>query len=199
MRFCPPKPLFSGISSTKSGFLCAFALRNPRFQAFRAQNRGFCAFFGFGTPVFGLFEHKIGMFVRFLPPRPPFSGIPSTKSRFLCAFASKFLPDAAAVARSRALSAGSPAERQLFLTDFRFAPSPRSASLPGPPIHEDMVVHGLCGGVPDSAGNVSPWIATAAKNPPGTCHQRMHRGKPHCGNALLGTCHPRTHHPGTHR
>ena len=50
--------------------------------------------------------------------------------------------------------AGSPAERQLSRTDFRFAPSPRSASLAGPPIHEDMVVHGLCGRVPDSAGTV---------------------------------------------
>ena len=28
-----------------------------------------------------------------------------------------------------------------------------SASLAVPPIHEDMVVHGLCGRVPDSAGN----------------------------------------------
>ena len=56
--------------------------------------------------------------------------------------------------------AGSPAERQLFRTDFRFAPSPRRASLAGPPIHEDMVVHGLCGRVPDSAGNVSSWIAS---------------------------------------
>ena len=27
-------------------------------------------------------------------------------------------------------------------------------------LHEDMVVHGLCGRVPDSAGNVSPWIAS---------------------------------------
>ena len=51
--------------------------------------------------------------------------------------------------------AGSPAQRQLFRTDFRFAPSPRRATLAGPPIHEDMVVHGLCGRVPDSAGNVS--------------------------------------------
>ena len=51
--------------------------------------------------------------------------------------------------------AAAPAERQLFRTDFRFAPSPRRASLAGPPIHEDMVVHGLCGRVPDSAGNVS--------------------------------------------
>ena len=31
--------------------------------AFRAQNRGFCALFGFGTPIFGRFEHKIGIFV----------------------------------------------------------------------------------------------------------------------------------------
>ena len=53
MRFCPPKPLFSGISSTKSGFLCAFGLRNPHFRAFRAQNRGFCAFLAFATLVFG--------------------------------------------------------------------------------------------------------------------------------------------------
>ena len=30
---------------------------------------------------------------------------------------------------------GSPAERQLFRTDFRFAPSPRRASLAVPPIH----------------------------------------------------------------
>ena len=37
------EPPFSGFSSTKSAFLCAFALRKPRFRAFRAQNRGFCA------------------------------------------------------------------------------------------------------------------------------------------------------------
>ena len=36
-------PPFSGISSTKSRFLCAFALQNPYFRAFRAQNRHFCA------------------------------------------------------------------------------------------------------------------------------------------------------------
>ena len=53
----------------------------------RAQKRGFCAFLAFGTPVFGHFEHKIGVFVLFLPLEPPFSGFSSTKSRFLCAFA----------------------------------------------------------------------------------------------------------------
>ena len=63
VRFCGLKPLFSGISSTKSRFLCAFAFRNPRFQAFRAQNRGFCALLGFGTLVFRLFEHKKPKFV----------------------------------------------------------------------------------------------------------------------------------------
>ena len=63
VRFCPPEPSFSGLSSTKSGFLCAFALRYPRFRAFRAQNRGFCALLPSGTPIFGTFEHEIGIFV----------------------------------------------------------------------------------------------------------------------------------------
>ena len=53
----------------------------------RAQNRHFCAFLGSGTPVFWHFEHKIGVFVLFWPSGPPFSGVSSTKSRFLCAFA----------------------------------------------------------------------------------------------------------------
>ena len=51
------------------------------------QNWGFCAFFAFGTPVFRVFEHKIEVFVLFLPSDPSFSGILSTKSAFLCAFA----------------------------------------------------------------------------------------------------------------
>ena len=55
--------------------------------SFRAQNRHFCALFAFGTPIFGHFEHKIWVFVRFWPSKPPFSGFPSTKSAFLCAFA----------------------------------------------------------------------------------------------------------------
>ena len=76
-------PLFP---STKSGFLCAFRLRNPHFRAFRAQNRGYCAFLAFATLVFGLFEHKIEVFVRFRPPEPSFLGISSTKSGFLCSF-----------------------------------------------------------------------------------------------------------------
>ena len=63
VRFYPSKPPFSGVSSTKSGFLCAFSLRNPHFRAFRAQNRGFCALLPSETLVFGRFEHKIGIFV----------------------------------------------------------------------------------------------------------------------------------------
>ena len=43
VRFCPLEPSFSGILSTKSGFLCFFGLLDPRFRGFRAQNRGFCA------------------------------------------------------------------------------------------------------------------------------------------------------------
>ena len=83
--FWPSEPLFSGILSTKSRFLCAFGVGNPRFQAFRAQNRGFCALLGLGTLVFRHFEHKIEVFVLFWPSEPSFSGISSTKSRFLCA------------------------------------------------------------------------------------------------------------------
>ena len=67
VRFCPPGPPFSGISSTKSGFLCAFGVWNPRYRAFRAQNRHFCALFDFGTPIFRLFEHNSGVFLRFWP------------------------------------------------------------------------------------------------------------------------------------
>ena len=79
-----PLVRFSVFPSTESMFLCYFGLRNPHFPAFRAQNQGFCALLGSGTTVFGHFEHKIEVFVRFYPLNPPFSGFPSTKSPFLC-------------------------------------------------------------------------------------------------------------------
>ena len=79
-----PLVRFSVFPSTKSRFLCYFGLRNPHFRASRAQNRGFCAFLAFGTPVFRHFEHKIEVFVRFWGLEPSFSGFSSTKSRFLC-------------------------------------------------------------------------------------------------------------------
>ena len=73
-------------SSTKLGFLCAFAVWNPHFRAFRAQNRHFCALFAFGTPIFGHFEHKIGVYVRFWGLEPPFLAYSSTKLGFVFAF-----------------------------------------------------------------------------------------------------------------
>ena len=88
-RFCIPdhgyasRCHFSLFPSTKSGFLCAFTLRTPRFRAFQAQNRGFCALLPSETLIFGLFEHKIEVFVRFYPPEPPFSGFSSTKRFFV--------------------------------------------------------------------------------------------------------------------
>ena len=39
------------------------------------QNQGFCALLAFGTPIFGRFEHKIEVFVRYLPSEPPLSGL----------------------------------------------------------------------------------------------------------------------------
>ena len=82
VRFLPSEPPFSGFSSTKTAFLCFFGLPNPHFQAFRAQNRGFCALFAFGTAVFRVFEHKIGMFVRYSTSEPRFSACSSTKVAF---------------------------------------------------------------------------------------------------------------------
>ena len=78
-----PLVRFSGFPSTKSRFLCVFCLWNPRFRASRAQNQGFCALLPSGTPIFGLPEHKIEVFVLFWPSEPPFSGISSTKCKRL--------------------------------------------------------------------------------------------------------------------
>ena len=61
------------------------ALPDANFLSSRAQNRGFCALFAFGTLIFGHFEHEIGVFVLFWASKPSFSGISSTKLGFLCA------------------------------------------------------------------------------------------------------------------
>ena len=58
VRFLPLEPSFSGISSTKSRFLCAFALQNPHFWAFRAQNRVFCVKMGDFSEILGCFDTK---------------------------------------------------------------------------------------------------------------------------------------------
>ena len=65
---------------------CQFLPSRSPLTSSRAQNRGFCALFAFGTPIFGLFKHKNRLFVLFCPPEPPILGFSSTKSRFLCAF-----------------------------------------------------------------------------------------------------------------
>ena len=57
-----PIPL---LPSTKSGFLCFFGLRNPRFLAFRAQKWLLCVRMGNFPLVFATPEHKIWFFVRF--------------------------------------------------------------------------------------------------------------------------------------
>ena len=49
-----------GVLSATGGLLPGTQRTN---SASRAQNRGFCAFLAFRTLVFGLFEHKIGVFV----------------------------------------------------------------------------------------------------------------------------------------
>ena len=43
VRFWGLEPSFSGLSSTKSGFLCAFRVWKPYFRASQAQNLHFCA------------------------------------------------------------------------------------------------------------------------------------------------------------
>ena len=93
-------------------------LPSANFPTSRAQNRHFCAL----LPA------------SFFPMAPPASNKPHSAEkntplrlaiwRTWAGFAnSQLLPDAAAGALSRALGAESTAERQLFRTDFRFAPS----------------------------------------------------------------------------
>ena len=52
--------LFRAPPSTKSGFLCAFWLRDPHFPAFRAQNWHFCVRMGDFSEIFGRFDTKMG-------------------------------------------------------------------------------------------------------------------------------------------
>ena len=118
---------------------------------------------------------------------PWFWPLPSTKSRFLCAFASKFLPDSAPASdKPHSAEKRTPVWLAIWRIWAGFANSqllpdaaalssmqglPRSgnfsaqtsASLHPPaalrlrclPFTRDMGAHGLCGRVPDSAGNVS--------------------------------------------
>ena len=70
----------------------------------------------------------------------------------------QLLPDAAALSSMQGPPRSGNFSAQ---TSASLHPS-RSASLAGPlPFTRGMGAHGLCGRVPDSAGNVSPWIAAA--------------------------------------
>ena len=69
------------------------ALPDANSLSSRAQNLGFCALLPFGTPILWHFEYKNGIFVSETAIFPWFWLLPSTKSAFLCAFVSKFLPD----------------------------------------------------------------------------------------------------------
>ena len=71
---------------------------------------------------------------------------------------SQLLPDAAALSSMQGLPRSGNSSAQ---TSASLHPS-RSASLAGPlPFTRGMGAHGLCGRVPDSAVNLSPWIASA--------------------------------------
>ena len=164
-------------------------------------------------------EHKIGVFVRFCPSEPPFSGVSSTKSGFLCAFASKFLPDGTSASKKPHLAEKStPVWLAIWRTWAGFANSQhRDAANPTP--------KNICSHFP----LLPPWAAAQTDanlsahlhqlpTPPaclrrmrlqpgrGRCQMAnevaaprgMHRGKPHCGNAPRGTCRPGTHRGKPH-
>ena len=82
----------------------------------------------FPMPLFRLPEHKIGIFVRFLPSGPPFSGLLSTKSAFLCQnwqFSPGFCPfraqnrDFCALIQGNMASGSRKARKFLFLHAFK--------------------------------------------------------------------------------
>ena len=56
--FLPSKPPFSGVSSTKSRFLCQKGQFFPGFTPFRAQNRVFCVKMGDFSEILGCFDTK---------------------------------------------------------------------------------------------------------------------------------------------
>ena len=64
--------------------LCQFLPSRSPLTSSRAQNRGFCALFAFGTPIFGTFEHKIEVFVSEWAIFPKF-WVVLTQNRGFCA------------------------------------------------------------------------------------------------------------------
>ena len=127
----------------------------------------------FPMPLFRLPEHKIGIFVRFLPSEPSFSGFLSTKSVFLCQkeqFSPGFCPFRAqnrgfcALIQGNMASGSRKARKFLFLHAFKlllplghcrqstWAPGTWNLST-GAPWHRSTVKPWNCG----TLGTVEPW------------------------------------------
>ena len=124
-------------------------------------------------PLFRLPEHKIGIFVRFLPSEPSFSGFLSTKSVFLCQkeqFSPGFCPFRAqnrgfcALIQGNMASGSRKARKFLFLHAFKlllplghcrqstWAPGTWNLGT-GAPWHRSTVKPWNCG----TLGSVEPW------------------------------------------
>ena len=136
----------------------------------------------FPMPLFRLPEHKIGIFVRFLPSGPPSSGLLSTKSAFLCQnwqFSPGFCPFRAqnrgfcALIQGNMASGSRKARKFLFLHAFKLllplGHCRQSTWAPGTwnlepgtwaPWHRGTVKPWNCG----TLGTVAPWNCL-----PGNC------------------------------
>ena len=108
-------------------------------------------------PLFRLPEHKIGIFVRFLPSEPSFSGFLSTKSVFLCQkeqFSPGFCPfraqnrDFCALIQGNMASGNRKARKFLFLHAFKLL-------LPVGHCRQSTWAPGT--GAPGHRGTVKPW------------------------------------------
>ena len=111
----------------------------------------------FPMPLFRLPEHKIGIFVRFLPSEPSFSGFLSTKSVFLCQkeqFSPGFCPFRAqnrgfcALIQGNMASGNRKARKFLFLHAFKLL-------LPVGHCRQSTWAPGT--GAPGHRGTVKPW------------------------------------------
>ena len=145
-----------------------FSLPDANFPSSRAQNRDFCVRTGNFPLVFAPSEHKIGIFVRFLPSEPSFSGFLSTKSGFLCQnrqFSPGFCSSRAqnrgfcALIQGNMASGSRKARKFLFLHAFKLllplGHCRQSTWAPGTgaPGHRETVKPWNCG----TLGTVEPW------------------------------------------
>ena len=128
----------------------------------------------FGTPIFGRFEHKIGVFVRFCQ---------QVSSR--CCRSSSLHGTQCRVSRGAATL---PHRLPLRSMDCRCSDianlSAHLHRLPTPPAYLRRMRL--------QPGRGRCQMANDVAAPRGMHRGKPHRGKTHCGNALLGTYHPRT-------